>query len=97
MTTLSTAQIEFARNFLLAVDPLGVYHVDNENEDEYDAYIEYTAKCLRSGCAPYTWASNLINLMTSYENGGRYKGADHRIPAMVVSFDNARREYKKVV
>ena len=37
---------EFIRAFLLELDVLGVYHPDNQNEDEYDAYINFTIDCL---------------------------------------------------
>lgn len=96
MATSTTIQTEFVRNFLLSVDILGVYHPDNGNVDEYDAYIDYTAKCLRSGCAPVTWATTITNQLTSCDDGSRYKGFDHKIKTIVKEYKSSRTAFRKL-
>lgn len=87
---------EFIRAFLLELDVLGVYHPDNKNEDEYDAYIEGTEYALTSRIHAKTFAENLVHNLTICEDGYRWTGRDYKIPMIIEKFKVAKKEFKKL-
>lgn len=88
---------EFIRTFLLDLDVLGVYHPDNENEDEYDYYIKGTEYAFSSRIHAKTFAEDLVYNLTEGGDGEyRYTGCDHKIPSIIAKYKIAKKEFKKL-
>jgi hypothetical protein len=83
-----TTKVEFIRSFLLDLDVLGVYHPDNQNEDEYDAHIHFTIDCLEEGYSGRRFAISLI--------GQYFEGDDSRlsIESIATKYDAFVEKYK---
>lgn len=88
---------EFIRAFLLELDVLGVYHPDNQNEDEYDAYIDGTIEMMSSRTHAKTFATTLVYELTECgEVGVRWTGCDYKIPMIIEKYKAAKKEFKKL-